>query len=461
MNKIKIFYTKRGEEIKTSLERYFRFAKSKLLDDSCFYEVPQKDSYFYKFYSAKFSDYQLYFIIDEDLSYFKDENKLSSTGFMISMIVDLLLSKGEYNYDIYVNGVIKPEIEDCEYFGEFKVVISPERGDVPNFVKIRDITQFEDIGFISKIVAHPHSGKNPSVEKLIISKKESRSGGNEENENIPQRGEEQLNIFFGLSEDEKALIKNSVFILIIDDVLGDYTKTFLPFYTLIKYKVKSKNIIMRGIKDPTEFEAILEIFPADLILVDISFEKLKAEREKYFWAAEVDVGIQLFNAIFSQLQSGGFSKKTTPYVRIFSSFKRGRKNLKEIWIQKDEIKKLIDWIKKFDLEAELKNLSGHDPKNYFIVEHQNGVPKEVFYKLIYLKKYFNKGDEKNRWLRLVSHNPIGKVGDISEKNLIETHDVFLKSIVDSIKKKEDIKNVKIYNGTEDLTNGEPIFPEEI
>jgi hypothetical protein len=468
--KIKIFYTSESEEIKNSLVRYFEFVKGIELSDSL-EELSnfKKEKYFEKIYPAKFNEYQLYFLFDEDLELIKN-NELSPTGLMISVIADLLPYHNEYKYEIYTNGLtkedeIKSDIEDYEFWGELEVkVLKKNRNQIPNFIKIEEI-EIQDKGFISKIVAHPHAGKAPSVEKLLIYKESDTTNfekGIENDDNTSNNADNNLNKFFSLDNEETKLIEDSIFILIIDDVLGDYRKTFLPFYALIKNAIKKKNIIMRGIKDPTEYAEILKIFPADIILVDISFEKLKEIRERYFWAEEVDVGIQLFNAISTQLKTGGFSKKLSPIVKIFTSFKRPEnQGLKEIWIQKDEIDILKNILEKFSIKDELTKYKKNGSE-YFIIEHKEGVPKEVFYKLIYLKKYLNKS---GKWLKIIMPHPIGEQGQENEKELIESHKNFLETIVKDIEDIEkvsgNIEKIKIYQGIEkEIPNDEPIFPDE-
>jgi len=462
MNNVKIFFSnsKSSEEIKDSLVRYFEFVKGIELSDSLEdLSNFEKEKYFEEIYPAKFNEYQLYFLFDEDLELIKN-NELSPTGLMISVIADLLPSQNEYKYEIYTNGLtnknaIKSDIEDYEFWGELGVKVSNNRSQIPNFIKVEEI-EIQDKGFISKIVAHLHAGKTPSVEKLLI--KESDKAGLKESKKNNKK-DNNLNKFFSLDNKEKKLIKDSIFILIIDDVLGDYEKTFLPFYALIKNAIKKKNIIMRGIKDPTQYSEILKIFPADIILVDISFEKLKEIRESYFWAEEVDVGIQLFNAISTQLKTGGFSKKLSPIVKIFTSFKRPEnQGLKEIWIQKNEISRLKAILGEFDIEQELKKYKKNGSE-YFIIEHKEGVPKEVFYKLIYLKKYLN---ESGKWLKIIMPHPIGEQGQENEKELIESHKNFLETIVKDIEKVSgNIEEIKIYQGIEkEIPNDEPIFPDE-
>lgn len=503
MNKIKIFYTDSSEEIKNSIERYFLFVKGIDLNESCFLYLPHfnKEEYFDKIYPVAFDGYDLYFIFDDYLHRFKDSNNLSESGIIFSIIMDLLISQNDgCNYDINVIKICnKSEIETYSQFNSIKTEFNfNSEKEILDFVKIVGIKKYEDKDLMGEI-AHPHEKgpKREGVKELInflqISEKN-------QSVNSPTKNAE-LSSKVIITESLNNIIKNSVFIFLIDDVLGDYNKTFLPFYTLLKYKC-GRLLIMRGISDPLALPDALKFFPCDIVLVDISFEKLEDWQKDlryrfYFTEEKFKAGIKLYKQLCTFRYASIFTKKKTlPKIKIFTSYKweeeickntfqkeekctstkeiesilselnlskkevtEIKKNLKDTWIHKRALEKIYELAKGYQLTD-----------SYFKKESEDFLKKTI-----YLKRYKKDNKlEKECWIwKLIATGSSGGERDLVNGNWMyfsEKHrKLGNKSIgeilndKDTVEIKKNGKTIKIYTGLKELEKDlgeEPILDIE-
>ncbi len=453
LSKIKIFYTDSGKEIKESLERYFRFVKNKYLDESCFINLSEefdKENYFNIIYPAAFDGCDLYFIFDRNLNTFKEKNILTESGLIFSMIVDLSISKENTNCYKYEINLIKEDLENYKMFNGISLQDEEQKESVSHFTQIKKGIRIKDYKeLINNIIGHHlHELKEDKIKemKVRLNKIQLKS---EQNKKDKSQNEKKCNSIQNELPLFKPLIKKSVFVLLIDDVLGDYNKTFLPFYAFIKSQLRGKTLIMRGLNDPLpeKLSKILPYFPSDIILVDIDFKELGEKKWEddirytfYFTEGKNIAGVKLFEALLSFKQTPIFTKKGG--IKIFSGI--------------NELKEEIEAKGFFKDENGLKNLCKLMSKTAFYFRKV----EDIFKKLVYLRKYIERSSviEKIIW-KTIALEPIPRKveKEVKEFELVKDNWSYFQSI-------SEHKSGEIYTGLEDIKfNGElkPIIGDRI
>jgi len=441
------------EEIKKSLERYFKYVfktKAETLN------VKDKHlNYFDTIFPREFGGKTLYFIFDENPDTFDNDEKLSISGLIFTALVDMSwyenIKVRAYNLDLKCF---------CER-NEVEMNKIEENTHPAGFIEMQNI-KIGKYGILERKISHPHIRAKEILEKAekILTEKEINIKNAKEYENTSEKGKENYD-FWG--DTLKDIIKNSVFVLLIDDVLGDYSKTFLPFYAWLKsqlkdgLKDKGKELIMRGLWNivPSKLGQEFKKFPADIILVDIDFSKKKEQLEKRgievkasYWPTENfdEAGAKLFLLLHHFRETGGiYTKKIKKLSKLIIFTGIGELsvgNLKEIWIQKSETDKLISELRKYNL-----------PDKYFEKEYE-----DILKKLFYLKKYYYEGLDK----KLERQNGKDKIiwDIIAIKEGVEENFNLFEQLKDYLLKDD----IAIYTGLERIEfDGEekPIYGERI
>lgn len=447
----KIFYNEKSNsagEIAESLARYLFYVRNEPCEEVNLNDF-KKEKYFDKIYPAKFEGYSLYFILDDNLEDLEDK-KLTKSGLIFSMIVDLSISNSN-KYEIFV---IKREIENyIKYNGiELNQNCYGDEGkgdkkNVPNFVETNKLLICKYDALLS-VISHGHSGINENERKNI--EKEINGLLNQSSE-----AKEPMNTKTTVEKEPintktTVEIENSIFVLIIDDVLGDYSKTFLPFYTYIKSELnkENKNLIMRGIYDilPDKLVNFIRNFPADIILVDIDFEALGESWEKninyqfYYTKGKNLAGVKLYGQLLSFTGTGLFTKK--PEIFVFTGIKKSQNNKNEKWIGKNETAELINNLSKFKLSNDyIKNI------------------EDVFKKIVYLRKYIEIKDNFKDdliWQIIILKPQMSKESGEREQNyeeieLVKQNWIYFNKIYKQ-------SQCKIYTGLEDIKFDDKLKP---
>jgi hypothetical protein len=374
MKKVKIFYSESSEEIKNSLVRYFKFAKDIELSIDSLINLSKFDKgrYFDEIYPAAFDNCDLYFIFDENLDMFQDNNKITISGLIFSIIVDLSTSQRD---DIKLN-FFKSEFEDFIIHNEIELEDFNTSDDkhIKGLVGIEKIKVKELKGFYS-IIGHAHSLSNEELKKIeeilnSVTKNQIIAPPKNEEKKTPTN----INLYDNILKNLKV---DALFILIIDDVLGNYNNTFLPFYVWLKSKINEKVIIMRGLYDPLPENLVnaFRNFPADIILVDIDFQEMGARWKEdpaykfYYSQGERVAGAILYKSLNAFKETGVFVKK--PEIKIFSGLTQLEKKISE----KNGFLKTKEGI-----ESLVKFLN-----NTYVSLHED---EEIYKKIVFLRKYY-------------------------------------------------------------------------
>ncbi|RKX57970.1 MAG: hypothetical protein DRP29_07520 [Thermodesulfobacteriota bacterium] len=443
--RIWIFYSESEKELKESVKRYIKFVKKQ--EKIGFIELSnfKKQNYFEKIYPYRFKNSELYFIFDKELNLLVEvenenkqkEKKLSPSGLAFSIMTDLC----EEGIEIYA---FKWDVECYEKINDVKSC--GKFSECGSFIKIEEI-MIKEYGKLTEAVAHRHKEIKDEDRREIKKRLRESSKWLRTSKEENKKGNKGKNCFKGFEE----ILKNYVFILIIDDVLGDYTKTFLPFYTFIKSRLrnKGKKIIMRGMTELLLDK--IEDFPADIILVDIDFSKVKNRwekelRYKYYYIDEPELlGVEIYNQLLRIGPLKYTKKRISPEVIIFTGIfiEDKKEDLKGIkCIKKNEINELENEIQKCQPWEKCEG------KSYF-----SGEIEDVYKKLVYIKKYELFLEVKERCEKLIWDT-------ISIAESVKQNWEYF----NEIRKKLKEENIAIYTGLEGIEfNGEekPICGDRI
>lgn len=429
-----IIHSGDNEELVNSLKRYLKFTKGLEYD-----EIESKDiynlivknekDYFDEIYPEKFENCQIYFILGKTLERFEENNIISTTNLVTCTMLDIVLTvkncreAESYKYEIYA---IRSTIEDFIKFNENCLEIEfDDKGTVPNFYKINKIKVINK-NFIEKEIVHIRR-EQVSEELYRLFKKNVK----EWDEYKKMIKEPQLDsLMLPIEEKDLKVVENTKFVLLIDDVIGDYKRIFLPFYLFIKFHYN--NIIVRGVYDPLQISEILKTFPADIILVDISWESFikssSTEYLFYFSLGKQNFGFMVFNQVCSLFKAMQCVRKIIPpKIFIFTYYQC--KSKIEIWNEKRDF---INLIKKEILPHSVKEITKE--------------PELLLRQLVLLKRQLK---WETKISNLISAQPIGENG--GWRKVLKTHIDFFIDLEERIVDDEiDISTIKIYNGEEDF-----------
>ena len=373
-NNVKIFYTPNGEEIKNSLVRYIRFVKGLELSAESFVDISKfvKKKYFDEIYPANFDNCELYFIFDEDLDVFKNDKSLTESGLIFSIIVDLSHSSTANRIKI---NLFKSDLNEFKIYNKIKFSEESEKSEESFLVRIEKEIIIEEFERLFSIMGHFHSISEKdlnNIEKILESVPKNQNNSEKKGDNENTKTNEKLS-----TSVLECMVKDSIFVLIIDDVLGNYEKTFLPFYVWMKSKINKKLLIMRGLYDPLPENLVntFRHFPADVILVDIDFQEMGEKWEAdpaykfYYSEGKNSAGAILYKSLNAFKKTGVFVKE--PEIKIFTGLTQLKSKIEQQGFLKNEkkqIEKLIEFIDNY-------------PASSYYNDH------EIFKKIVFLKKY--------------------------------------------------------------------------
>lgn len=327
-----IFYpnTKSGTELKESVERYLWYVNKEQVID----EVPLiPERYFDLIYPKRYEGKKLYFIFDEE-PYEAENININHTGLLLCALYELKIHNFEELYVLnFQKEVFKlsgfPGRENEHPSQDKNQNISTQASKTHNKECQSIFAKYDDKGQKVEIkeygIAHGHreiSDILPNILiKILISMQKSNA--------VQSKSTSEPNV----TQEQNKFIH----ILIIDDVIGDYSKKFFPFYVWLKKEFIDNKImaVIRGIPCPDKLVEYLRLYPFDVVLIDIDFskyfeknvkknkggEKIKFDKTSYYYRIieeimvdihkeqEMEKQINEKDSIYEKTTKGGKAEK--------------------------------------------------------------------------------------------------------------------------------------------------------